>query len=473
MRAFVLAIVIALATFACGAPNADVKVAERPPPEAWAADMPARPTMATVDWRNWIVDPALRSLIDGALADNPDVAIAAQRIEMARAGVLRAGGALVPTVAVGAGAGFVKPGRYTAEGAGNATTDIMPGKPTPTHLADMAIGVQASWEIDLWGRLRNLRDSAVAQTKASEAGRDLVRTGIVGDLAAAYIELVALDQADAILAQSIERQQEAAEVLRLHKAAGRANELAIQQFAAQLAATEALRREAAREATQWEARINVLAGRYPQPVLRDKAMLYSDLPADVSAGVPSDLLAHRPDLREAEAAIQASKCDLLAARAAFFPSVTLTAGLGYQAYNPLYLLHTPSSLAYSFAGGLLAPILNRKELDAQFKIAKAAQVQALLLYQRAVIGAVGEVSGGLANLKGLQELLALRQARQTALLRATEAADLLFRGGKASYLEVLMTRQATLEAQLDVIDVWKRRRLAHVHLFRALGGGWR
>jgi NodT family efflux transporter outer membrane factor (OMF) lipoprotein len=468
MRFLVFAV---LACVGCSAPSVDVQVTDRPLPASWTGAAPVRPRPKAVDWHKWIDDPDLQRIIEGALADSPDVAIAAQRIEMARAGVLRVGGALLPSVTAGAGAGFVKPGRYTAEGSGNATTDISPGIPTPTHLPDLAFGVQASWEIDLWGRLHNLRKSAQAQTKASEAARDLVRTAVVGDLAAAYIELVALDHADHILAQSIEQQKEVAEVLRLHKNAGRANELAIQQFAAELAATEALRRETAREAAEWEVRINVLAGRYPQPIDRNKAMLFVDLPDEVSAGVPSDLLAHRPDLREAEALIQAAKCDLHAAQAAFFPSVTLTAGLGYQAYNPLYLLHTPSSLAYSFAGGLLAPILNRRELDAQFNIAKAAQVQAVLLYQRAVLGAVGEVTAALANLEALKELLALRKTRQAALVRATEVADLLFRAGKASYLELLMTRQASLEAELDVVEVWKRRRLAHVHLYRALGGG--
>jgi NodT family efflux transporter outer membrane factor (OMF) lipoprotein len=468
MRVFVFAV---LACVGCSAPTIDVQVTDRPPPASWTGTAPVRPRHKPLDWHKWLDDPDLQRMIEGALADSPDIAIAAQRIEMARAGVLRMGGALLPSVTAGSGAGFVKPGRYTAEGSGNATTDISPGTPTPGHLPDFAFGVQASWEIDLWGRLHNLRKSAQAQTRASQAARDLVRTAVVGDLAAAYIELVALDHADHILAQAIERQKEVAEVLRLHKNAGRANELAIQQFAAELAATEALRRDAARQAAEWEVRINVLAGRYPQPIARNKAMLFVDLPAEVSAGVPSDLLAFRPDLREAEALIEAAKYDLQAARAAFFPSVTLTAGLGYQAYNPLYLLHTPSSLAYSFAGGLLAPMLNRRELDAQFNIAKAAQVQAVLLYQRAVIGAVGEVTAALANLEALKELLALRQTRQAALVRATEVADLLFRAGKASYLELLTARQASLEAELDVVEVWKRRRLAHVHLYRALGGG--
>jgi len=463
----------ACAVVSCGAPSIVESPTLRPPPPAWLGAVSERPTMAAIPWRTWIDDPALRALIDGALSDNPDVAIAAQRIAIAHAGVVRAGGALRPAVAVGGGASLAKPGRFTAEGAGNATTDMMPGTVVPTVVPDFGHGLAASWEIDLWGKLRSARDSAVAQVQASEAARDLVRTALVGDLAAAYTELLALDHADGILARSLERQIEAAEVLRLHKAAGRANELAIQQFAAQLAATEGLRRDTARQAAEWEARANVLVGRFPQPVARDKAWLFADLPTDVSAGVPADLLAHRPDLREAEAVLRAARCDLNAARAAFFPSATLTAGLGYRAYNPLYLLHTPESLAFSLAGGLVAPLLNRGELDAQFQVAQAMQVQAFLAYQRAVIGAVGEVTTALSNLRALQSVLEHRKAQQAALVKATEAADLLFRAGKATYLELLMARQASLEAELELLEAWKRRRLAHVYLFRALGGGWR
>lgn len=473
MRCWLVATAAVFALPNCGAPTAEVTVTTPTPPPAWLGPVAERPTMAGIPWQSWIEDPALRDLIAGALRDNPDLAIAAQRIVIARAGVSRAGGALLPQVTAVGAAAVTKPGRYTAEGAGNATTDLMPGKAVPTVLPDFGLGLAASWEIDLWGKLRNARDGAAAQFQASEAARDLVRTAIVGELAAAYTELVALDHADAILAQSLERQREAAEVLRLHKAAGRANELAIQQFAAQLAATEALRRDTAREATQWEARLNVLAGRFPQPVARDKASLFAALPDEVSAGVPSDLLAHRPDLREAEALVRAARCDLHAARAAFFPSATLTAGLGQQAYNPLYLLHTPESLAFSLAGNLLAPILNRRGLDAQFEVAKASLVQALLVYQRTVLSAVGEVTAGLSNLRGLNDVLAQRKAQQAALVRATEAADLLFRAGKATYLELLMARQASLEAELELVSAWKRGRLAQLQLFRALGGGWR
>jgi outer membrane protein TolC len=233
-----------------------------------------------------------------------------------------------------AGAGISKFGRYTADGAGNAATDITPGRTVPTHLSDLGLGLQATWEIDAWGRLKSLRESALAQYLGSIEGTHLVVTQLISDLASAYFELVALDHSLDVLQQTVKRQQEALSVVHLQKLAGRANELAVQQFAAQLASTRALEQETARRIAEAENQINLLRGSYPQPVGRSKAATLSEVGATVRAGVPSSLLQNRPDIRQAELQVQAAKFDLKAARAAFFPSLSITAGAGFRAFDP-------------------------------------------------------------------------------------------------------------------------------------------
>jgi multidrug efflux system outer membrane protein len=470
-RTALLAIVMAHAS--CAPPlGGDASIREPALPTAFDAESHG-PSIAQVSWREWFGDEPLNGLVAEALGNNHDLLIALQRIQIARAGVQQATGALLPQVGLSLGASVQKFGKYTMDGAGNSGTDIAPGRPVPVHLTDYALGLQSSWEIDLWGKLRGLRESAVARYLASVEGTNLVRTALVADVASAYYDLLALDHVREVLRESVARQQTAVEVVKLQKLAGRSNELAVQQFEAQLADTRASEREVMQRAAEAENRLNVLLGRYPQAVPRSKDVLFAKVPAKMSAGVPSDLLANRPDIRQAELEVRASRFDVKAARAAFFPSLTLTASLGYQAFNPKFLFETPESLAYSLVGGLVAPLVNRSGLHAQFNGAQANQIQAMVGYQRAILVAYVEVVNALSGIRVADEALALRNVQKEAMTQAVASADLLYRAGKATYLEALLAQQNSLRANLDLIEAWRRRHLADVTIYRALGGGWR
>jgi NodT family efflux transporter outer membrane factor (OMF) lipoprotein len=399
--------------------------------------------------------------------------MALQRIEMARAGVRQSSGALLPQVSAVAGAGVQKVGRYTTEGAGNATTEITPGRAVPTHVTDFSVGFESSWEVDLWGKLRSQRDASLARYLGTVEGRNLVVTGLVADIATAYFDLLALDHTLDVLTQTAFRQKEALEVVRVQKEAGRANELAVQQFEAQLLTTQALAAQTRLATQQLENLINLLRGSYPQPVPRSKAALLRDVATTVATGVPSELLRRRPDIREAELQVQAAKCDLRAARAAFFPSLNISAGVGYQAFNPKYLFYTPESLVYSASAGLVAPLVNRSGIEAEFSAAKAAQIEAMYNYQKVVLTAFVEVKNGLASLGSSAAIVALKKAQKQAVQQTVEIADTLYRAGKATYFEVLMAQQNTLSAELELIDAIKDQHRASVATYKALGGGWR
>jgi NodT family efflux transporter outer membrane factor (OMF) lipoprotein len=456
---------------ACASHSTDVKIPEKPVPKAFGLQ-PASGSVAPVRWRDFFVDEQLNALIQATLGANPDLHIALQRIELARAGVRDATGALLPRVNLAAGVGVQKYGRYTVEGAGNASTDITPGRPAPTHVGDFAIGLQSTWEVDVWGKLRNERRAAVARYLATVEGANFVITGLISDVAIAYFELLALDHTRDVLAQTVVRQQEALDVVRLQMLAGRANELAVQQFAAQLAGTKVLAAETELRIREVESRVNLLRGAYPQPIVRSKEALLRDVPPTLASGLPAQLLINRPDVREAELEVLAAKCDLQAARAAFLPSLSLSAGVGYQAFNPRFLFTTPESLVYSATAGLVAPLVNRSGIEAQFDSAKAFQIQAMYGYQKVVLTAFTEVVNALSRLKGSSRIAALRRERKSAVEQAVDTADALYRAGKASYFEVLIAQQSALSAELELIDSRRDQHLARIAVYKALGGGW-
>jgi len=455
------------------AAHVDAVVQERPLPQAFpAADAVSEgPSSAALSWREWFAHERLNGLIEEALQGNQDLLIAVQRIEMARASVTSATGALLPTVDVTAGAGLRKFGLYTTDGAGNATTDIAPGQPVPLHLPDFGVGLQSAWEVDLWGRLRSQRQSATAQYLATVEARTLVQTSLVAEVASGYYDLVMSDHTLEVLRKAVERQEQALGIVKLQKEAGRSTELAVQQFEAQLAETKALARAASQRVLESENRLNLLLGRYPTQIERDRDVLFAEPPRALSAGVPSELLRNRPDVRQAELLVEASKFDLKAARAAFFPSLNLSATVGLQAFNPDYLVRVPESVAYSVLGGLIAPLVNRAGIKAQFESAKANQLQAMYEYQRTVLSAYVEVVNALADVQNTEEVLSHRRSQKAAVEGAITSADVLYRAGKASYLEVLLAQQSALQAELDLLEAARQRRTALVSAYRALGGG--
>lgn len=445
---------------------------EKPLPTSYGATHASSgPSTGRLPWRRYFRDPRLVALIDEGLENNLDLAIAMQRIEQARSGVMMTTGAMLPRVDAMVGAAVRRYGLYTMDGAGNATTDITPGRTVPVNLGDFIVGVQASWEADAFGRLRNLRKAAKARVLASVEGAHIVRTMLVADVATAWFELQAMDHVQEVLEENIAGQERALAVVRLQVAAGHSTQLAVRQFVSQLTQTRALKVEVAQQRKEQEIALNALLGRFPARIERAGALTFEPLP-EVAHGLPSELLQLRPDVRQAELEVEAAEFQLAAARAEFFPRITLSASLALQAFNPAYLVRLPESLAYTLVGGLVAPLVNRKAIRANFQSADAAQLESIYNYQKVVLSAFAEASSSLARLAATDELVALGKAQKEAVEGAVLGADLMYRAGKANYLEVLLAQQVALDADIDLIDAWRRQRLASVLVYKALGGGW-
>ena len=457
----------------CTTLNTDLTIPKKTIPASFQNQKHTTTSIAGINWRQYFADAHLLKLIDTTLSDNFDLQTALQRIEISRSSVKLANGALLPQVSFNVGGGVRKYGLYTMDGAGNATTEITPGQTVPVNLPDMYIGLQSSWEIDIWGKLQNQRKSAVSSYLASVEGTNFVISTLVADAAIYYNELVALDNELDVIRQTIRKQQDALAVVKVQKEAGRSNELAVLEFKAQLLNTQALEKNVLQQITELENKLNFLLGRYPQPIQRTKDILFKALPQQISAGFPSQLLANRPDIREAEFQIEASKFDLKAAKAAFYPNFNITASFGFQAFNPEFLFNSPASIAYSVMGALVAPIINMNALKAQFNTAQANQLTAMYNYQKTVLNAYVEVANQLANIRNLQQINALKKQQSEVLKQSVATANELYKYARASYLEVLIAQQSALQSNLELINVTKQQRLSTINIYKALGGGWR
>ena len=428
---------------------------------------------ADIKWKDFFSDPNLVSLIDTALKNNLELLTTLQDMELARNDVRIRKGLLYPTLAGGIGLGLDKTGRYTAAGAGNASTEITPGKEVPEPITDIAFGFRASWEADIWSKLHTAKKAALARYLKTIEGKNFVVTNLIAEIANSYYELLALDNELDIIRQAIQLQKNELEVVKVQKEAAAATELAVKQFEAQVYNSQSLEFDIQQQITETENRINLLLGRYPQKIERDKTLFTSKIPAMMKAGLPSQLLNNRPDIKQAELELQAAKLDVKVARAEFYPSVGISASIGYQAFKAKYLFEPLESLAFSLAGDLVAPLINRNAIKAEFNKASAIQLQALYEYEKTILTGYVEVSNEMSNIKNLDQLYQTKSSESDALTRSIDVAKDLFRSARANYLEVLISQRDALSAKLELVETRKRQFNSVTNIYKALGGGWK
>lgn len=462
---------LSLAAAACGVPALTEKTENRSVPASYNNSQDTV-NIAKMKWKEYFTDPYLAALIDTALQNNQELNITLEEIEIARNEIRARKGEYLPSVGVRAGAGVEKVGRYTSQGANDANTDIKPGKETPDPLPDFLLGVYANWEIDIWNKLHNAKKAAVTRYLSTIEGRNFVITTLIAEIANSYYELLALDNQLSIVKQNIDILTNALEVVKLQKEATRVTELAVRKFQAEVLNTKSLQYDIQQKITETENRINFLLGRYPQPIPRDQQAFDKPMPEIINAGIPSQLLANRPDIKQAELDLMASKLDIKVARAQFYPSLGISASFGYNAFNPTYLFRTPKSLMYSLTGDLIAPLVNKNAIKANYATANAKQIQAAYNYERTILNAYVEVANQLIKISNLSRSYDLKSKQVLALTESIEISNNLFQSARADYMEVLLTQRDALESKFELIETKKQQLNAMVNVYQALGGGW-
>lgn len=458
---------------ACGIPKLAEKTEQKNVPAVYAGDTATDSiNTAKLSWKAFFTDPYLEALIDTALVRNQELNITLQEIEISRNEIRARKGEYLPFVGLKAGAGLEKVGRYTSQGAGDASTEITPGREVPEALPDYRIALQASWEIDIWKKLRNAKKAAVSRYLATVEGRNFLLTNLIAEVANSYYELLALDNQLAIVKQNIDIQNNALRIVKLQKEATRVTELAVRRFEAQVLNTQSLQYGIRQKITETENRINFLLGRYPQPIARSTQEMETLVPTVIQPGMPAQLMANRPDIRQAEQELAAARLDVKVAKARFYPSLGISASIGYQAFDPSYLIKTPQSLLYSIAGDLVAPLINRNAIKATYYTANAKQVQAVFNYERTVLNAYIEVANRLSRIGNIKQSYDLKAQQVKALLQSVDISNTLFKSAQADYMEVLMTQRDALESRFELIESKKQQMNALVDIYQALGGGW-
>jgi multidrug efflux system outer membrane protein len=433
-------------------------------PAAW----PVSASDATADARWWTLyaDVQLNLMVEEALAHNSNLRLAAARVDEARAGLTLARADSLPNVSADATAARSR----ISERSGN----FFPG--IPTEFNDLTVKLDASWEIDFWGRYRRANEAARGDLLASTAARDAVQLSLISDVVRGYFTLQALDAQIAITKRTIETRRESLRLQRLRYNAGEASQFDLRQVEAEAAVAEALLPSLEQQQVQQENALSVLLGRSPRALMetsleRGKALEAMVLPPAVPAGLPSELLQRRPDIRQAEQQLIAANARIGVARAAYYPSLSLTGMFGFESEKLADLFSAPARI-WQFGAGAAQTVFDAGRIGAQVDIAQARREQQLATYQGTVQNAFREVKDALVASRKSDERLTAEQARVKALRDGFRLADLSYRSGESSLLELLDAERGLLDAELNEVQAQRDRLAATADLFKALGGGW-
>lgn len=426
---------------------------------------------ALTNWRTFFTDSNLISLIDTALANNQELNILLQEIAVENNEILARKGEYLPFVNLGVGAGLEKDGKYTRHGAVDESLNIREGQAIPEPLPDFMVGAFASWELDVWKKLRNGKKAAVARYLSSVEGRNFMVTNLIAEISNAYYELMALDNQLEIIQKNIAIQRNALRIIEQQKQAAQETQLAVNRFAAQLLNTENLQYDIKQQIVETENWLNFLVGRFPQPIIRSSSEFNDIAIDDIHSGIPSKLLTNRPDIKQAELALEAAKLDVNIARANFYPSFSIEAGVGFGSFNPKYLLN-PHSILYNLGGDLVAPLVNRNAIKATYNSANAKQLQAVYSYEQTILQAYIEVANQLSQIVNSSASYETKAKEVDLLNQSITISNSLFRSARADYMEVLLTQREALESRMELIEIKLSQMNAKVNVYKALGGGW-
>ncbi len=432
-------------------------------PDTWQenASLATAPATVAADWWKAYQDPALNALMDEAQKQNRDLKLAAARIDEVRANLTLTNADRYPEVGLVGNAGRSR--IQTPSGSQQTNSNFK-------------LDLQAAWEIDLWGRYREASAAARADLLATEYARSGIQSSLTNAVAQSYFTLAALDASIKLIQDTLENRREAVTLQRLRFEAGVTNELALRQAEAEHASVKISLAQFGQQVRQQELLLAVLLGREPRAVLQDTIARGAGLfnlaePPAIPAGLPSDLLQRRPDLRQAEQLLLGSQARIREAGAAIYPALSLTANLGTESTALSNLFSGPAGI-WGLAAGLSQTLFNAGRTEAALKVSSAQQDQALIAYEQTVQIAFKEVLHALVTHRQARETGNAEAERVMALKRAAEIADLRFKNGVSNYLEVLDARRNLFQAEQGGIEARRAQLAATADLFKALGGGW-
>lgn len=459
MRTSYLSLVALLALSGCLlGPNYERPAVDAPPAFRFAE--PDAKDLVNTAWWEQFQDPALNALIATALADNKDVKIAAARVEQFLGQFVTTRSQLFPQVA----AGFDAQRQRVPLGSTQLPAGVGP------VFNQFQATLSASWEIDFFGKLRRQTEAARATLLSSEEGRRATILTLVASVASSYVNLLSLDRQLDIAKSTVASRAASVNVFQLRFSGGEVSQMELAQSQSEYEASLATIPQIELQIAQQEDALSILLGHNPGNIARDRELDDLALPA-VPAGLPSELLERRPDLRQAEQDLIAANALIGAARALYFPSISLT-GLFGSASTRFSSLFTGPARVWSYAGAVTLPIFTAGSISGQVTQAEAQQQQALFQYQKSIQVAFQEVADALVSLQKTREQLVVQGRQVDALRSYARLARLRFEGGYTSYIEVLDAERSLFNAQLSYAQTQGVVFTSTVSLYKAMGGGW-
>ncbi|EAZ80758.1 TolC family protein [Algoriphagus machipongonensis] len=432
--------------------------------------------IASINWAEFFQDSTLNSLIDSALAGNFDLQKTAKQIEIANESLLQSKANFLPSL-------NSNPARFNREyysenynnyGSNRARRNHPDGVPKTLYTERLAYAVtlQASWEIDIWGKLRWQKEAAQAKYMQTQEFKKAVQTALVSEVASTYFNILMLKSQLTVAQRNYDLSKNTLKIVELQYDAGENTSLAIQQTKSQMLRAKALIPQLEKAYVIQENRLNNLIGRTPGALEFKGVLDQLALDHTYTTGVPLELIQNRPDVAASEYELISTNARVGIAQAMKYPSLTINAGAGLNSMALGTVIDPISSGFALINGALFQPIFQNRKLKTNHRIAIKQREIAELDFRDKINTAVSEVSSALVNIEKLQEEYEIAQERMRTTTKGMADAFLLFESGFANYLEIINAQEDALQNQLDVVQLKMQLALAKVELYRSLGGGW-
>lgn len=418
-------------------------------------------------WKEFFRDPALQQLLEEAVRGNFDLQLALTRIDEAQAYLKQSKAAFFPSVGLNATANTSIPSKNSLNGV--SLENFL----KTTHIEDFTLGASLSWEIDVWGKLRRQKESALATYLQSYEGAKAVQTGLIANVANGYFNLLMLDAQLRVAQRNVSLSDTIVQMISMQKTAGEVTDLAVQQAISQQQTAESLVPQLQQAITIQENALRILTGNLPGNIARSASLETVPLWDSLYTGIPASVTANRPDVKASELALQAANANVGVAQASMYPALSITASGGLNALKASDWFSIPNSLFGTVAGNIAQPIFQQRRLKTQLEVAKVQREQAVIGFRQSVVNAVREVSDALVSAEKLKEQQRIADAQVQTTNKSVSQARMLFQSGLANYLEVITAQGNTLQAELNQAAVKRSQLAATVDLYRALGGGWK
>lgn len=462
--------ILVLAVLSACKVSKDVETPKPALPETFRNAVTTGDTSSTADiqWKNFFTEATLQKLIDSAIVKNYDMQIAVKNIEASQLLFKQVKWNYVPQVDLNVTANSQRPSDNSVTGLSLSQYNI-----GTKHIEDYSANVALSWEADIWGKIHNQQRSALAAYLQTQEAKKAIQTNIVASVSQGYYNLLMLDAQLDIAQKNVKLNDSTLRIIKLQYDAGQVTSLAVQQADAQKQAAEQLVPQFEQNIAIQENALRILTGELPDKIVRNSNLDAMVIPTNVATGVPSAIVSRRPDVKSAELALVIANSKVGISKAQMYPALRITAQGGVNSFKASNWFNIPASLFGIVAGSVVQPLLDHKQLKTDYQVAQVDREKTVLQFRQSVLNAIGEVSDALVKIDKLKSQQAIAANRVNTLQQATKNANLLFKNGLATYLEVITAQGNVLQSELELASIKRDELSAVSDLYRSLGGGWK